>query len=85
MKSNKHVISRSGNDNSIFLFKFKFNTEKKEEELFEIDDEEHLIDEDNANLYFKEEEIENGDEFAANKSWLGELQSSYPEVDQKNS
>jgi len=87
LKNNKHVISTGGNDKAIFQFKFNFNEEakKEEEEFNEIDEdeEENLIDEENTDVNFKEEEIEAGDEFAASKPWLGELEASSPEIDQK--
>ena len=86
-KNNKHVISIGGNDKAIFQFKFSFNEEGKEEEedFNEIDEEEeeNLIDESSNNFNFKEEELEGGDEFAASKPWLGELQASSPNFDQK--
>ena len=87
MKNNKHVISIGGNDKAIFQFQFKFNEEaKKEEEKFnEIDEneEENLIDEENDFANFKEEEIAEGDEFAASRPWLGDMEASSPEIDQK--
>ena len=87
LKNNKHVISIGGNDKAIFQFKLNFNEEaKKEEEKFnEIDEneEENLIDEKMNDFNFKEEEIEGGDEFAASKPWLGELEKSSPEYSEK--
>ena len=87
MKDNKHVISIGGNDKSIFQFKFILNEEEKKEEkeYDEIDEneEENLIDEENNDINFKEEEMQLGDEFGVSKPWLGELKASSPEIDEK--
>ena len=73
MKDNKHVISIGGNDKSIFQFKFSLNEEeKREEEEYNKkneEEEENLVDEENNEINFKEEELDEGDEFGASKPW----------------
>ena len=87
MKDSKHVISIGGNDKAIFQFKISFNEQaKKEEDEFNLiteGDNNNIIDEENSGINFKEEEFDEGDEFAASKPWLGDLKASSPEIDQK--
>ena len=79
--NNKHVLSTGGLDKAIFQFKFAFDEEAAEEaeQLQDIDDEEGIVDDQEENPYFKEEEIE-GTEFGASKPWIGELQASSPKT-----
>lgn len=76
--SNSHVISTGGNDKAIFQWKFFYEDEaEKEVEKYEnINQEDHLPDDEDG-IYFKSEEME-GTEFGAVKPWLGELKASTP-------
>ena len=89
MKDNKHVISVGGNDKSIFQFKFSFDSESEDEEeennYDDINEKEEDPDLVEDNPYFKEEELEGGDEFGASKPWIGELRSSSPNIQITNS
>ena len=61
---------------TIFQFKFSFDSEEQEEEIDNYDDineKEEDPDLNDENPYFKEEELEGGDEFGASKPWVGEL------------
>ena len=81
MADNKHIISTGGNDKAIFQFKFSFDSEPEEEnEYDEINEKEENPDLDEENPYFKEEELNEGDEFGASKPWLGELKHSSPNI-----
>ena len=86
MSDNKHVISIGGNDKSIFQFKFSFDSEPEEENEYDnIDENQENPDFDDDNPYFKEEELEGGDEFGASKPWKGELINSSPNIQINNS
>ncbi|MCQ2819417.1 MAG: EF-hand domain-containing protein, partial [archaeon] len=76
---NKYVISTGGNDKAIFQFKFTIDKEAADEEANydEIDDDAGNIDE-QAEAYFKEEEMMEGTEFGASRPWIGEMLASSP-------
>ncbi|MBP3801902.1 MAG: EF-hand domain-containing protein, partial [Clostridia bacterium] len=81
MSDNKYVISTGGNDKAIFQFKFSFDSDQEEENIYEgINEKEENPDLEEENGYFKEEEMGGGDEFGANKPWIGELQKSSPNI-----
>ena len=85
MSDNKHVISIGGNDKAIFQFKFSFDSEPENENEYDnINENEENPDLYEDNAYFKEEEINEGDEFSASRPWIGELRKSSPDIQINN-
>ena len=82
MNDNRHVISVGGLDKAVFQFKFITNDDAADEaeELMDINENEVNVDNDECELYFKEEEVIEGTEFGASKPWIGELQASSPKI-----
>lgn len=80
--TNNYLISTGGNDKAIFQWKFiKDKDDDNEDKEVESDKENEYSDEEEVNTgkgAFKEEEMQEGDQFGASKPFLGEVKASTP-------